>query len=90
MLPDPIPARLLRTGPARADDTVVLDYDARLVRRKLLTTTGGREHRPGAWWPDQVVDYMLDALEAGSFYILCPDGEVTLEMDAKGRGSTVV
>jgi urease accessory protein len=43
MLPDPIPARLLRTGPARTDDTVVLDYDARLVRRKLLTTTGGRD-----------------------------------------------
>ena len=48
-----------------------------------MTTTGGREHRPGAWWPDQVIDFMLDALDAGSFYILCPDGEVTREMDAK-------
>lgn len=48
-----------------------------------MTTTGGREHRPGAWWPDQVVDFMLDALGRGDFYILCPDDEVTPEMDAK-------
>ncbi|HCS69610.1 MAG TPA: short-chain dehydrogenase [Rhodospirillaceae bacterium] len=48
-----------------------------------MTTTGGRDHRPGAWWPDQVVDFMLEALERGDFYILCPDGEVTPEMDAK-------
>lgn len=48
-----------------------------------MTTTGGRDHRSGAWWPDQVVDFMLEALERGDFYILCPDGEVTPEMDAK-------
>ena len=48
-----------------------------------MTTTGDREHRPGAWWPDQVVDFMLDGLRRGDFYILCPDGEVTPEMDAK-------
>lgn len=48
-----------------------------------MTTTGGRDHRPGAWWPDQVVDFMLAALERGDFYILCPDGEVTPAMDAK-------
>ena len=46
-----------------------------------MTTTGDREHRPGAWWPDQVIDYMMPRLEAGDFYILCPDGEVTPEMD---------
>lgn len=48
-----------------------------------MTTTGRREHRPGAWLPDQVVDFMMDALDRGDFYILCPDGEVTLEMDRK-------
>ena len=48
-----------------------------------MTTTGARPHRPGAWWPDQVVGYMLPALERGDFYILCPDGEVTAEMDRK-------
>ncbi|PIW29619.1 MAG: short-chain dehydrogenase [Rhodospirillales bacterium CG15_BIG_FIL_POST_REV_8_21_14_020_66_15] len=48
-----------------------------------MTTTGGREHRPGAWWPDQVVDFMIAALGRGDFYILCPDDEVTPEMDRK-------
>jgi len=47
------------------------------------TTTGDRVHKPGAWLPDQVVDFMLDGLRAGDFYILCPDGETTREMDAK-------
>jgi len=47
------------------------------------TTTGKREHKPGAWLPDQVVDYMMEALQRGDFYILCPDGEVTVEMDRK-------
>lgn len=48
-----------------------------------MTTTGEREHRPGAWWPDQVIDVLLPALERGDFYIVCPDGEVTPEMDRK-------
>jgi NAD(P)-dependent dehydrogenase (short-subunit alcohol dehydrogenase family) len=47
------------------------------------TTTGKREHRPGAWLPDQVVDVLLAALDRGDFYVVCPDGEVTLEMDRK-------
>ena len=47
------------------------------------TTTGDREHKPGAWLPDQVVDYLLTGLEAGDFYILCPDGETTPEADRK-------
>lgn len=48
-----------------------------------MTTTGAREHRPGAWWPDQVVDMLVDALHKGNFYILCPDGEVTPQLDRK-------
>jgi NAD(P)-dependent dehydrogenase (short-subunit alcohol dehydrogenase family) len=47
------------------------------------TTTGKKEHKPGAWMPDQVIDYMLAALERGDFYIICPDDETTLEMDRK-------
>jgi len=47
------------------------------------TTTGEREHKPGAWLPDQVVSKMLDALERGDFYILCPDNETTTDMDHK-------
>jgi NAD(P)-dependent dehydrogenase (short-subunit alcohol dehydrogenase family) len=47
------------------------------------TTTGDREHKPGAWLPDQVVDTLMIGLEAGDFYILCPDDETTPEMDRK-------
>ncbi len=46
------------------------------------TTTGKREHKPGAWLPDQVIDVLLEALARGDFYIVCPDDEVTSEMDA--------
>lgn len=48
-----------------------------------MTTTGTRPHRPGAWMPDQVIDYMMPALQRGDFYILCPDDEVTPAMDRK-------
>jgi len=36
---------------------------------------------PAAWTSDQVVDFMLDGLGRGDFYILCPDNAVTREMD---------
>ena len=56
-----------------------------LARAALLipgwTTTRDHKHMPGAWLPDQVIDYMLAALEREDFYILCPDDEVTAEMD---------
>ncbi len=47
------------------------------------TTTGKSEHKQGAWLPDQVIDYLLEALERNEFYIICPDDEVTAEMDRK-------
>ena len=47
------------------------------------TTTGKREHKPGAWLPDQVVDVLLAALGRGDFYIMCQDNEVTRETDNK-------
>src|SRR6201992_3002755 len=37
-------------------------------------TAGNRTEKPaGAWTPEQTVDYMLQKLAAGDFYILCPD-----------------
>lgn len=36
-------AGLLKDAPALAHDCVVMDYDQRLMRRKLLTSAGGRE-----------------------------------------------
>ena len=47
------------------------------------TTTGDREHKPGAWLPEQVVGMLVDAVGRGDFYVLCPDDEVTPEMDRK-------
>lgn len=56
-----------------------------LVSAHLLipgwTTTGDSEHRPGAWLPEQVIDFMASALERDEFFILCPDDETTLDMD---------
>jgi hypothetical protein len=47
------------------------------------TTTGVQEHKPGAWLPEQVVDAMLTGIARGDFYIICPDGEATVEVDKK-------
>jgi NAD(P)-dependent dehydrogenase (short-subunit alcohol dehydrogenase family) len=38
---------------------------------------------PGAWTPDQVVEFMLESLARGDFYILCPDNDVTRQMDER-------
>ncbi|GGD04615.1 SDR family NAD(P)-dependent oxidoreductase [Aureimonas glaciei] len=48
-----------------------------------LTALDRTEKPDGAWTPDETADFMLEKLEAGDFYILCPDGEVTREMDEK-------
>jgi NAD(P)-dependent dehydrogenase (short-subunit alcohol dehydrogenase family) len=37
----------------------------------------------GAWTPEETVDFMLARLAEGAFYILCPDGETTLETDRR-------
>ena len=36
-----------------------------------------------AWEPSQVTDFLLAGLAAGDFYIICPDNDVTREMDEK-------
>jgi NAD(P)-dependent dehydrogenase (short-subunit alcohol dehydrogenase family) len=41
------------------------------------------EKPAGAWTPDQVVDFMLESLARGDFYILCPDNEVTRDVDER-------
>ena len=43
--------------------------------------TGRDEKPPAAWTADQVIDFMLERLAAGDFYILCPDNDVTREID---------
>ena len=46
-----------------------------------LTRRRGTEKPPGAWTPEQVVAFMLDDMGAGDFYLICPDNEVTREID---------
>ena len=47
------------------------------------TTTGEAEHRPGAWLPEQVIDYMEAGIGRDDFFILCPDDETPNETDHK-------
>ncbi len=35
----------------------------------------------GAWTSEQVVDFMAEYLKAGDFYILCPDNDVSQQLD---------
>ena len=35
----------------------------------------------GAWMPMQVIEFMLQELEKGRFYIVCPDNEIDLQTD---------
>jgi NAD(P)-dependent dehydrogenase (short-subunit alcohol dehydrogenase family) len=46
-------------------------------------TRGHTEKPPGAWTPDQVVDMLIAGMNQGDFYILCPDNEVTREIDVR-------
>jgi len=42
-----------------------------------------KEKPAGAWTPEQTVDFFLERLEAGDFYILCPDNETPRALDDK-------
>jgi NAD(P)-dependent dehydrogenase (short-subunit alcohol dehydrogenase family) len=48
-----------------------------------LTAKGRTEKPAGAWTAEQTVDFMLARLEAGDFYILCPDNDVSRALDEK-------
>lgn len=48
-----------------------------------LTAKGRQEKPPGAWTPAQTIDFMLERLAQGDFYILCPDNEVARATDEK-------
>ena len=44
----------------------------------------GRSEKPdAAWTPEQTVDFMLERLAEGDFYILCPDNDVPRTLDEK-------
>ena len=44
----------------------------------------GRTEKPaGAWTAEQTVDFMIERLDAGDFYILCPDNDVPRSLDER-------
>ena len=48
-----------------------------------LTRKDRTEKPPAAWTPEQTVDFMFERLDAGDFYILCPDNDVPRALDEK-------
>ena len=48
-----------------------------------LTAQGRTEKPAAAWTPEQTVDFMLERVEAGDFYILCPDNDVPRKLDER-------
>ena len=48
-----------------------------------LTAHGRTEKPAAAWTPEQTVDFMIEKLQAGDFYILCPDNDVPRQLDER-------
>lgn len=48
-----------------------------------LTARGRTDKPEAAWTPEQTVDFMMDGLRRGDFYILCPDNDVTRATDER-------
>ncbi|MHC2435488.1 SDR family NAD(P)-dependent oxidoreductase [Bradyrhizobium sp. USDA 4451] len=48
-----------------------------------LTARGRTEKPAGAWTSEQTVDFMIERLGAGDFYILCPDNDVPRALDER-------
>ncbi|ESY79764.1 short-chain dehydrogenase [Mesorhizobium sp. LNHC221B00] len=46
-------------------------------------TEGATEKPAGVWTGEQVIDFMLESLVRGDFYILCPDNDVARPLDEK-------
>ena len=48
-----------------------------------LTAKGRTEKPAAAWTPEQTVDFMIERVGAGDFYILCPDNDVSRQLDQR-------
>jgi NAD(P)-dependent dehydrogenase (short-subunit alcohol dehydrogenase family) len=45
---------------------------------------GSSKEKPaGAWWPSQVAEYLEKKMGEGKFYVLCPDNDVTEDLDKR-------
>jgi hypothetical protein len=48
------------------------------------SSSSAERQKPDApWWPEEVVDYLEKKMAAGQFWVLCPDNDVTEEVDRK-------
>lgn len=48
-----------------------------------LTARGRTDKPAGAWTPEQTVDFMIERVSAGDFYVLCPDNDVPRKLDER-------
>jgi NAD(P)-dependent dehydrogenase (short-subunit alcohol dehydrogenase family) len=48
-----------------------------------LTARGRTEKPAGAWTAEQTVDFMIQHVGRGDFYILCPDNDVPRQLDER-------
>jgi hypothetical protein len=48
-----------------------------------LTARGRTEKPAGAWTPEQTIDFMMMRIDAGDFYLLCPDNDVPRSLDER-------
>jgi hypothetical protein len=48
-----------------------------------LTARGRTDKPAGAWTAEQTVDFMIERIDAGDFYILCPDNDVPRQLDER-------
>ncbi|RZN20054.1 SDR family NAD(P)-dependent oxidoreductase [Bradyrhizobium sp. Leo121] len=48
-----------------------------------LTARGRAEKPASAWTAEQTIDFMIERLDAGDFYILCPDNDVSRQLDER-------
>ena len=48
-----------------------------------LTARGRSEKPAGAWTAEQTVDFMIERVAAGDFYILCPDNDAPRQLDER-------
>jgi len=48
-----------------------------------LTAKGRSEKPAAAWTPEQTVDFMVERVTRGDFYILCPDNDVPRQLDER-------
>jgi len=45
---------------------------------------GSTKEKPaGAWWPSQVAEYLEKKMGEGKFYVMCPDNDVTEDLDKR-------